>query len=206
MSDERPIPVRSQVTTKRGDRGTTVTLGGEEYSKSHPLVECCGQVDSLRAYTALCRQELLRSGHAEACRLGDQLLWLLHVFFLIGSQCNDPTDLHPEYRKVDVGPEHLDELERIQGELEARLHLPKQFIVTAGTPLSAHFDFACTLARQFERSAVRLKEAVPAFRAEHILAFVNRLSDYLYVVARYLEGGEHVTVDYSLLEAPRAPE
>ncbi len=193
--------MRSQVTTKRGDKGSTVTITGAEYPKSHPLVECCGQVDTLRAYTALCRLELLRSGREDAEELGGFLLWVLHVYFLIGSQCNDPGNERPEYRKEDVGARHVHKVESIQEAIESGVRLPKRFIVSASTPLSAHFDFACTLVREVERSVVRLKEAVPAFEAEHILAFLNRLSDCLYMLARLLENGAHVTVDYDVLRS-----
>ena len=74
--------MRSQVTTKRGDRGRTVTLSGDEYSKAHPLLECCGDLDTLRAETALYRLELLKSGEDDAAELGAFLFWLLHVYFL----------------------------------------------------------------------------------------------------------------------------
>ena len=58
--------MRSQVTTKRGDQGRTVTISGDEYSKSHPLLECCGDLDALRAETALCRLEVVKSGRDDA--------------------------------------------------------------------------------------------------------------------------------------------
>ena len=69
--------MRSQVTTKRGDQGRTVTISGDEYSKSHPLLECCGDLDALRAETALYRLEVLRSGRDDAQELGAFLFWLL---------------------------------------------------------------------------------------------------------------------------------
>jgi ATP:cob(I)alamin adenosyltransferase len=196
--------MRSQVTTKKGDRGTTVTIAGVEYPKSHPLVECCGQIDTLRAYTALCRINILASGREDAQRLGELLHWLLHVYFLIGSQCNDPENIKPHYRRVDLGAGHLAKLEAFQAELEAQVKLPKQFILSASTALAAQLDFACTLVRQTERSAVRLKEAVPAFESEHILAFLNRLSDCLFMLARYLDGGAFVTVDYGIVAGGQA--
>ena len=190
--------MRSQVTTKRGDRGTTVTIAGVEYSKSHPLVECCGQIDTLRSYTALCRLEILASGRDDAQRLGEFLHWLLHVYFLMGSQCNDPENKKPEYRRMDVGASHLAKLEAFQANLEAQVKLPKQFILSASTELAAKMDFACTLVRATERSAVRLKEAVPIFAAERLFVFLNRLSDCLFMLARYLDGGAYVTVDYGV--------
>ena len=192
--------MRSQVTTKRGDQGRTVTISGDEYSKSHPLLECCGDLDALRAETALYRLEVLRSGRDDAQELGAFLFWLLHVYFLLGSQCNDPGNKRPEYRKEDVGEKHLTRLESMQGRLEAEIRLPKAFIVSASNNLAARFDLLCTTARCFERSVVRLKEEVPDFEAAAILTFVNRLSDFLYVLARHLEDGDHTPVDYSVLK------
>lgn len=200
-----PSEPRSQVTTKRGDQGTTVTIAGVELPKSHPILECCGQIDALRSYTALCRLEVLASARPDADHIADFLLWAMHIYFLMGSQCNDPEDRKPEYRKMDVSPEHLARLEAFQAELEAKTKLPRQFALSASNPLAARFDYACTLARHAERAAVRLKEAVPGFKSEHILMFLNRLSDTLFMLARYLDEGKHLTVDYDSLGA-RGPQ
>ncbi len=192
--------MRSQVTTKRGDQGKTVTISGDEYSKSHPLLECCGDLDALRAETALCRLEVMKSGREDAEELGAFLFWLLHVYFLVGTQCNDPENKRPEFRKGEVGETHLARLEEMQARLEAEVRLPKAFVVSASNELAARFDLLCTSARRLERGVVRLKEAVPEFAAAEILCFVNRLSDFLYILARYLEDGEHTALDYGVLE------
>jgi len=170
-------------------------------SKSHPILECCGQIDALRAQTALARLMVLESGHPDADALGEFLRWLLHVYFLIGSQCNDPKNVHPEYRRVDVGPEHLAELEQYQAGFEARAKLPKQFVLSARNVPAAQLDVTCTVARAAERSIVRLKEAEPDFAAGHLLAFMNRLSDSLFMMARMLDGGDFTTVDYGVFGA-----
>ena len=73
------------------------------------------------------------------------------------------------------------------------------FIVSASNTLAAHVDALCATARSFERSLVALREAVPEFDAGVLLAFANRLSDYLYILARHLEDGNHLTVDYDRL-------
>ena len=57
-----------------------------------------------------------------------------------------------------------------------------------------------TVARELERALVQLKEAIPEFEVTAILAFINRLSDSLYIMARFLEEGSHVPVDYGVLE------
>ncbi len=188
---------RSQVTTKHGDLGSTTTLGGEQLPKGHPTLEATGWVDSLRAQTAYSRLMILerRPKDHEAC--ADFLLWLLHVYFLMGSAVNDPENRQPQYRKGEVGAAHLERLETEQQRLEAALQLPNAFIVSASNPVAAQIDITATVARGLERNLVRLKEAVPAFHAEPLLAFSNRLSDYLYVLARYLEDGHHQVVDYN---------
>jgi cob(I)alamin adenosyltransferase len=190
---------RSQVTSKRGDTGETTTLGGDDVAKSHPVIECCGCVDELRAYIALVRQKALaqRPDDSESAKF---LLWLLHCCFAIGSQCSDPRNAHPDYRKVDINPSHVKKLEAFQQKIEDEVKLPKQFVVSASNELAAHVDVLTTLARRLERAIVRLKEVEPTFDCATILVFVNRLSDTLYMLARKFDGGKRETVDYSIIE------
>lgn len=192
---------RSRVTTKNGDAGTTRTLGGEVLPKGHPVLECTGWVDALRAQTALVRLHVLEDPPAKSEAIGEFLLWLLHVYFLIGSAVNDPENRHPEYHKDTLGPKHLAKLEQEQARLESDLQLPRAFIVSASNTLAAEFDVTATVARTLERRLVELKATVPAFDADEILRFVNRLSDFLYVLARFVEKGKHHPVDYSVLDA-----
>jgi cob(I)alamin adenosyltransferase len=192
--------MKSQVTTKRGDRGETSTLGGDSVSKSHPIIECTGSVDELRAYTALVRLHVLAHKPEHHESIAEFLLWLLHVTFVLGSQCSDPKNRRPEWRKVDLSQRHLDRLEAEQARYEEAAKLPRQFIVSATNVLAAEVDVLTTVARRLERNIVRLKEAEPGFDAAQIVAFVNRLSDTLYMLARFLEHGHHQTVDYTTVE------
>ncbi len=192
--------MKSRVTTKQGDSGKSRTLGGEVLEKSHAIFECCGWLDSLRAYTAILRLDMAEQQPEEYDELNRCLLWLIHCFFLMGAACNDPANKHPEYRKGDIGPAHVAKLEDEQERLETVLHLPKAFIASATNRLAAQADYAATMARTFERHLVRLKEVEPAFDAVSMLAFANRLSDYFYVLARYLEEDRHHVVDYRILE------
>ena len=191
--------MRSRVTTKQGDTGTSRTLSGEVHSKGDVLFECTGWVDSLRAHTALLRIQLLEQRPEGYQHHAGFLYWLLHTYFLIGTAVSDPLNTHPEYHKGALSKEHLERLEAEQRYLEGQLSLPSAFIVSASNPLAAQADITTTVARTLERHLVRLKETVPEFESGTILAFVNRLSDYLYVLARWLEDGHHETVDYSTL-------
>lgn len=191
--------MKSKITTKRGDTGQTSALSGERISKAHPIIECTGCLDELRTHVALVRQLLLERASPDDGATAEFLLWLLHVCFVIGSQVSDPQNKKPQYRVANLGPEHLERLEREEANLDERVDLPKAFIVSATNPLAAHVDLTCTVARRFERSLVALKEAVPEFDTSVVVPFVNRLSDYLFFLARYVEGGHHHTVDYGIL-------
>jgi len=189
----------SPVTTKRGDSGTTQILGGQRLPKSHPILEATGKLDTLRAQTALLRLEILANGDEKQREIAEPLFWLLHCFFLIGTAVNDPECVHPEYRQLDLAAAHLEKLEGIQTGLEAQVELPKSFIVSASNILAGRADVTATVARDFERALVQLKESVPALDADLLLAFVNRLSDFFYIVARFLEDGNHEPVNYKVL-------
>ncbi len=188
--------MKSQVTTHYGDGGMTRSLGGDRVPKSHPVMEAVGALDAFRAQLCLLRLALLEKpggGHAAEAEC---LWWLLHVCFLMGAEISDPLKKHPEWRRGEVGGGHLKKLEAEQARLEGMTPLPRAFVVSAANTTAALADIAATSARTFERRLVALKEAEPGFDAEGLFAFVNRLSDYLFILARHLDGGEHQTVDY----------
>ena len=191
--------MKSRVTTGNGDGGETRSIAGDILPKDHPVMEACGQLDTLRAQTALLRLHLLESTLQDKEELAEFLLWLLHVFFLMGTELNDPENKKPEYRAGEVNAAHLEKVEALQGEMEAGLDLPKSFLVTATNLLAAECDALATVARDVERSVVTLKTATPEFNETHILKLLNRLSDLYFILGRHLEGGEHQPVDYGVL-------
>jgi len=192
--------MKSQVTTGHGDAGNTRTLGGDAVSKGDVVVECTGAVDAVRAHIALLRLEILEGKPADAESLAGFLFWLLHVLFLVGTQCSDPTKKKPQYWHEPVAEKHLLGLEAYQAKLETEVTLPKQFTVSAGTLLGAKTDVVVTEVRYLERAMVRLKEAVPEFDTNHLLPFTNRLSDTLFLLARKLDDGNFTPLDYSVLD------
>ena len=184
----------SRVTTRHGDDGESMALNGNRYLKSHPIMEAVGGVDELRAQAALLRLLMADdSRYAMECAFVE---WLLHTMFVLGSECSDPTQARPSYHPKRIGPTHLEELETEQLRLEHAAPLPRVFIAGASNRLSAQADIVCTTARRLERNIVHLKEVEPDFESQHIVPYVNRLSDYFFVLARFLEGGRHLTVDY----------
>jgi cob(I)alamin adenosyltransferase len=192
--------MRSQVTTKRGDSGETTAMSGDKLSKTHPIFEACGNVDSVRAQLALLRLGVLKSERGDASDIAEFLNWLIHTCFLIGSHCNDPLDKHPEYRNREFSQSMLDKLDAYQSAIEEQVKLPKFFIASAANELAAQTDIACIEVRRLERSIVALKECESKFNVTIILPFVNRLSDTLFMLARKFEDGAHAAVDYEVLD------
>lgn len=188
----------SRVTTKHGDDGTTRTLAGEHLSKAHPIMQAVGAVDECRAQVALLRQWVLRE-RPDDTDTADLLRWIMTATFPIGTECSDPERHKPAYRAVEIGPHHLAYLETAQARMEDAIAWPKSFIAGGGNLLAAQADVAAVSARHLERCMVALHGQYPDFGSGILLPFVNRLSDTLYVLARYLEDGQHDPVDYSLL-------
>ena len=192
--------MNSRVTTKQGDAGHTRALSGDHYSKSHLIMECVGSVDELRAHTALARIMVLQERAREQERVANFLLWLMHTYFLVGTECSDPLVRRPEYRRCALASRHLTRLETEQMRMESRIDLGRAFIVSATNVVSAQIDVAATFARRLERNVVRLKEDYREFDAAMMMVFLNRLSDTLYILARYLDGPKLHAVDYAALD------
>lgn len=191
--------MKSNVTTKQGDKGETRALDGDAYAKDHIMMEAVGALDTLRAQTALLRVQMQEQQPEALAEIGF-LLYLLHSYFLIGSALSDPYKRKEEWRHGELRPVHLARLEAEQERLEAVLRLPRAFIVCAANALAAQADITASLARTFERRLVAFTRTVPEFDADVALPYVNRLSDYFFVLARYLEQGRHQPVNYELLD------
>ena len=179
--------MKSKITTKQGDCGTSRALNGTHYPKSHPIIECVGTIDDARNHTALIRLLIMLDKPQGHEALGEFLLWVLNSYFRIGASCSDPENQHPEYHTHPITQDDIEHIEAEQLRLEAQTRLPNAFTVSALNVMAAEVDITCSVVRRMERSIVRLKETVPAFDGANILVFVNRLSDYLFILARSLD-------------------
>jgi cob(I)alamin adenosyltransferase len=164
------------ITTKRGDEGETDLASGRRVRKDDPLIEAQGELDEL----------VSRIGFAlQACRRGDtrrsldrvqrDLFRAAAMLASEGSAVSRP-----------IGAAEEEELSAEIVELEARLGL-RGFVLPGRTESSARIDLARVSARALERRAVALA-GPPAPR--HLLAYLNRLSDYLFMLARAEEAAE----------------
>ena len=171
------------IVTKGGDRGTTALMYNRRVSKCHPRVEACGAVDELNAALGLARAAASHDLLRERLTSIQQDLLLL-----MGELATAAEDL-PRYVKdghVRVAPAMTATLETWIAELEAANVSPKGWATPGANTAAAVLDLARTVCRRAERRACALQEAAQLDNPE-ILTYLNRLSDLLWLLARWAE-------------------
>ncbi|MGE5108125.1 MAG: cob(I)yrinic acid a,c-diamide adenosyltransferase [Sphingobacteriales bacterium] len=167
-----------KIYTKTGDKGTTSLIGGTKVPKSHLRIEAYGTVDELNSYTGLCR-DLLTD---EKCR--EVLLEVQDRLFTIGSSLACDPIKEPKMRIPDLKESDIALLENEIDRMNDVLEPMKSFILPGGHPLLSHLHIARCVCRRAERCCVRLE--LESLEIDSIiLKYLNRLSDYFFVLARY---------------------
>lgn len=167
-----------KIYTKTGDRGDTGLLGGKRVPKDDPRVEAYGTLDELAAALGVVRAFL----PAELASTHEVLIHIQRVLFDLGADLATP----PGSRRVhrEFAPAEIDHLERAIDAMETELEPVRQFILPGGHPAGALLHLARAVARRAERAAVTL--AAGSEVEPQILAYLNRLSDFLFVVSRFV--------------------
>lgn len=176
----------SKVYTKFGDRGDTMLASGDTVGKDSPRVAAYGEVDELNAVVGLLRVEVARAGEPVGPReflaeLDAQLGRIQQELFDLGAELATPGATEG---KAPLRVEEAD-ITRLEQELDAwNADLPplRSFILPGGGPLGASAHLARTVCRRAERTVVALSRVEPV-RGEAV-RYLNRLSDYFFVVAR----------------------
>lgn len=171
---------RPRIYTRTGDAGETGLLGPRRVRKDHPRVDACGAVDELNAHLGLARVEC--ASVAALAGLVPILERLQHRLFDVGAELAvDPQQARPPSVPL-VGRADVEWLEQQIDALEEGLPPLSQFILPGGGRAGAALHVARTVARRAERRVVALSGVEPV--RKEVLAFLNRLSDLLFVMAR----------------------
>lgn len=171
----------NKVTTRGGDRGESGLYNGERRSKHDMLFEALGDVDELTASLGVVRAEL---GELHAA---DTIFEAQQVLFKIGAQVATPHG-DPLYKKIrKVEPSDIETLELHLKRLLDRTEIGRQFITPGEQRRSAFIDVARTVCRRAERSIVRCVRERHMSNLAESQNYLNRLSDYLFVLARASE-------------------
>lgn len=165
-----------KIYTKTGDKGSTSLLGGTRVEKSNARLESYGTIDELNAFVGLVRD------CTDHVIIREELLHVQHILFVIGSHLAcEKEELRPKlpyFTDTDVTF-----LERSIDRMNESLEPMKHFILPGGHPTISHCHVARTVCRRAERHIVALYNDIP--KDLLIITYVNRLADYLFVLARY---------------------
>ncbi len=169
---------RSKIYTRRGDDGSTALIGSERVSKADPRIEAYGTVDELNSFLGLAGAFIDRSAPAEIAEI---LSSVQADLFTIGAVLACPDD-DQRYANA-ITKQHVDRLEQWIDRMDADMPPLKTFILPGGTPLAALLHVARSVCRRAERHVAELAKSATVPQA--VLAYLNRLSDLLFVLARY---------------------
>jgi cob(I)alamin adenosyltransferase len=165
----------SKIYTRTGDAGETGLGDGSRVIKTHPRIEAIGSVDELNSIVGLLVEELLLENDENLNKIAKFLRSLQHRIFDLGGELSIPgfdiiTAAHVSAIEIELDAlnDHLDPLEN--------------FILPGGSKLIASCHMARAICRRAERHVVALSQEEPVNQAG--MEFLNRLSDYLFVVAR----------------------
>jgi cob(I)alamin adenosyltransferase len=169
-----------KIYTRTGDDGSTGLFGGGRLSKSHPRIEAYGTVDEANAVLGLART-LLGATEYEV-EAADMIAALQHDLFVLGGDLASPGE--QKYPVPRIEDSHVQHLETLIDQLENDLPALENFILPGGSQGGATLHLARTVSRRAERLVVELsqQEAV----SEPIARYMNRLSDLLFVMARWV--------------------
>jgi cob(I)alamin adenosyltransferase len=175
----------TKVYTRTGDRGKTRLAGGQQVWKDNLRVEVYGTVDELNASIGVVRAFNAEQGHASpaAVSLEESLRWIQNKLFDIGGLL--ATAPGQDFKNMPkVTEQDVMYLERKIDECQKVLTPLKEFILPGGGKVPGLLHQARTICRRAERQCVRLSREEPIH--ENIIKFLNRLSDALFVLARWI--------------------
>lgn len=173
----------ARVTTKTGDEGYTSLLGSGRVPKYHRRPEAFGTLDEATSAMGLAR------AFATDQQLKDRIYALQKDVYLLMAELATPPE---NYEKVDfkIREDDVRRLEVLSDELKGQVEIGKEFVVPGGSVVGAALDVARTVVRRGERQVARLYHEGDVTNP-HVLRYLNRLSDLLFILAREIEARDN---------------
>lgn len=173
-----------KIYTKTGDNGTTGLYGGTRVSKSHLRIESYGTIDELNSYLGLIRDQEIDENDLE------KLIKIQKELFTIGAILATPTEkeiLKNGKKRLNIpliSSGSISFLESEMDKMNEKLPAMTHFVLPGGHATVSYCHIARCICRRAERLVVQLNENIAI--DEMVLVYLNRLSDYLFVLARKL--------------------
>ncbi len=172
-----------KIYTKTGDKGQTSLIGGIRKSKKDQLFEILGGLDELNSSISLFKESILaiKSHDTNTRTIIKELIITQNVLFEIGAFVANPKQ---KIATTEYLLELVSSLELTVDNLDQELPELKNFILPGGSMSSAYGHYSRSVCRRVERAVVRYRPSKSS-RYKHIIIYINRLSDFLFVCARY---------------------
>ncbi len=168
-----------KIYTKTGDKGATSLIGGTKVPKNDIRIETYGTVDELNSWIGLINDQLADAQFkAELKEIQDRL-------FTIGSSLATDAEKEPKMKLPDLHKGDIEFLEKRIDEMTAQLPPMKSFILPGGHPTVSSIHIVRCVCRRAERLAVNMQQH-ELFVDEKVIQYLNRLSDYLFTLARFV--------------------
>jgi len=166
----------SKIYTKTGDKGQTSLIGGTRVPKYHLRLECYGTVDELNSYIGLIRDLLIDNEPLQS-----DLFRIQNLLFSVCTELANENDTKAQVSSV-ISEDAIFFLERRMDEFSEQVAPLRNFILPGGHPIASHCHIARTVCRRAERSIIKLSEEAEV--SEMLIKFINRLSDFMFLLAR----------------------
>ena len=190
------MPRLTTIYTRTGDDGTTGLVGGKRVSKDSPRIWAGGAVDELNASIGLARAFNAEERSRASRKIERVLVRIQNELFNLGAELATlPEDFHKGMPRVSRS--HVAALEKLLDALNAELGPLKEFILPGGCTTAAALHQARTICRRAERCCVRLAPISSGLArnekiGEFVVPYLNRLSDALFVLARWANSARGV--------------
>lgn len=175
---------KSKVYTKTGDQGETGLVSGNRTLKSDIRIDLYGELDELNSRIGFSSSNL--SQDLEFQQIVNFLHHVQSAIFDLGSNLACEVENRAKYKLPQISKEFVEDLEFEIDKLDAELEPLKNFVLPGGSIAASSIHLCRTNARSVERKLIHYFQATKEELPENSLIFINRLSDYFFVLARYV--------------------
>ena len=168
---------KSTIYTKTGDKGKTSLVGGKRVEKTHIRLDAYGTVDELNSFIGLLVCEV------KDVELKDFLLFIQNKLFVVGSYLATETDALNSKASLIIEDSDIEAIENMMDKLDSQLPKLTRFILPGGSESAARAHICRTVCRRAERKTYNVANEFDI--ENNILVFLNRLSDFFFLTARF---------------------
>lgn len=187
-----------KIYTKTGDDGTTALFGGTRVPKHHIRIESYGTLDELNSWLGLIRVQDMDIVSKKALTTIQEKLFIIGAHLAVDPKKEKLKNGRDRLNIIKIGDHDLDFLEKEIDRMEENLAPMTHFILPGGHTTVSYCHISRTICRRAERLISQLNELEAV--DPHLLSYINRLSDFLFVLARKL------TIDLQAEEIPWIPD